>query len=212
MTSEPDRVTGSNIGLSEAELRAAFERALTAAKSVHVVGRARVDARVLALDLHLNKDGSAASTFVINGGECRIRAVAGSYYFHLSAAFVAEWLGPSGPAPQDLSPVVSRWWPATTALGNLLIEHLGHLASYDLFFRRMMADGTGNEVTAAGTALFDGERVALYVAEDGSTLHFAATGPAYLLRNTENDEQFMEFTWNQPVRVVAPEQGEGVRL
>ncbi|MFD7893739.1 hypothetical protein [Streptomyces sp. NPDC059743] len=213
MTNEPDREPGSNIGLSDAELRVAFQRAVAVGKSVRVVGSTRVDARVASLDLHLNKDGSAASTFAINGGECRVRAVAGSYYFHMSAAFVAE-LNAAG-VRQDLSALVGKWWPATSVLGNFLIGHLGYLASYDMFLRRVVADETGGDVTAAGTAFLNGERVAVYVGEDGSTYHFAATGPAYLLKGTagpENDGESTEFTWNQPLRVEVPQTTENFRF
>ncbi|MYZ38848.1 MULTISPECIES: hypothetical protein [unclassified Streptomyces] len=215
MTNEPDREPGSNIGLSDAELRVAFARAVAVGKSVRVVGSTRVDTRMVSLDLHLNKDGSAASAFAINGGECRVRAVAGSYYFHLSAAFIAEWAGTEGRSHLDLSPIVSRWWPATSALGNFLIEHLGFLASYDMFLRRVVADETGGEVTAAGTAFLNGERVAVYLGEDGSTYYFAATGLAYLLKGTaspENDGESTEFTWNQPLRVEVPQTTENFRF
>jgi len=61
-----------------------------------------------------------------------------------------------------------------------------------------------------GTSTLNGKEVAVYKGANGSVAYFAASGPAYLEKVTAEGcaTGTINFTWNQPVSVAAPQPSE----
>lgn len=66
------------------------------------------------------------------------------------------------------------------------------------------------DLTADGTATYNGKTVAVYKSPNGSIAYFDASGPAYLDKVISKgaDAGTITFTWNKPVTVVAPQPSE----
>ena len=199
--------SGSNVGLSEAELVASYLRAVQVGTAVRVIGTPIPGKGTTGFDLRLNKDGSAVSVLAPLGIDFTIRAVAGSLYLRfpdsLPDAAVAAMIGRRRIPSQSRG----KWLSATGRAGKAMARKFDRYISYDRFLRDLAEDQSGGPLTAAGAELLDGEQAARYVTANGEVHFFAATGPAYFLKGVPDPaagKATVTLTWNQPVTVTAP--------
>lgn len=220
----------SNVGLSGPQLLAAFKSAAAAGTAVHVVGQFEDAGSPYALDMNLNKSGTTAGSISQSGAAIPVRVVDDVTYIQLTPAFLKlEAQSDPSITAGVINLVQNKWISSQSSMGRQFASSLAGLTTYDSFIATLENGGgsssasTGasaspsgppaaklSDLTPAGTTTYDGKTVAVYKSPNGSTAFFDASGPAYLEKVTTRGAQSGEitFTWNKPVKVVAPQPSE----
>lgn len=227
-TSGPTSAPTSNVGLSGAQLQSAFKSAAAGASSVHVVGAFTQNGSPYTLDLNLNRNGTTSGSISQAGAAIPVRVVNGVTYIQLTPEFL-KLQAQSDPSitAAVISLMQNKWISSQSSIGQDFASSLGGLTDYNSFISTLLNGGTSgsasgsasasssppvslSDLTADGTAQYNGQTVAVYKSSDGSVAYFAATGPALPERVTAKGSEpgTITFTWNQPVTVTAPQPSE----
>lgn len=196
---------GGNVGLTQQQLLTAFNAAVAQATAVHVKGTMTTGSDKSALDLQLNKQAdSAQGTVSANGATIPIISIGGTEYVQMTDSLLKM----SGDIPAASAALMKdKWVSSKSSYGSSLTSNFAQFGSFGGFISSMTSstDGMFNGTTAAGTATYNGQTVAVYKNGDGSTAYFPPTGPAYVVAVVPpGGDGSLAFTWNQPTTVSAP--------
>lgn len=194
-----------NAGLTDSALLAAFKKAADSATAVHVKGTMKGGADTTSLDLQLNRVANTAQgTTGTQGATIPIISVGGVEYVQLTDSVIKL----SG--AETIAPLVRDTWVSSTSeVGKHMDADFKYLMSYGDFIAGITSSDSGDLTgpSAAGTATYDGQTVAVYEDDDGTEAYFAANGPAYLLAIVDSPSSgggVLTFVWNRPTTVTAP--------
>jgi hypothetical protein len=196
-----------NAGLTDSALRAAFTTASNGATAVHMKGSVAQSGQTVTLDLQLNKNDSTQGTISLGSAQLPVRAVNGVYYMQMTSSFIQYIAKQQGVSASTLSMLSNKWVSSNTSTGKSISDGFSQFMTYSAVVKGVSDNSDGDVATAAGTTTLDGQTVALYKTTKGSKLYFAATGPAYLLREDDSGSDgtgTITMTWNQPTTVSAP--------
>jgi hypothetical protein len=196
-----------NAGLGDSALRSAFSTAANGATAVHMKGSLTQNGETLGLDLQLNKNDSSQGTITIGTAQLPIKVVGGVSYLQMTPSFVELSTKQEGMSASDLAMLNNKWVSSNTSIGKSLSDGFSQFMTFSAVIKSVSDNSDGDTATAAGTTTLDGRTVALYDTTQGSKLYFAATGPAYMLREDDSGADgtgTINFTWNQPATVSAP--------
>jgi hypothetical protein len=224
----------SNVGLSGPRLLTAFKSAAASGTAVHVVGKFDEAGSPYALDMNLNKNGTTAGSISQSGAAIPVRVVDNVTYIQLTPAFL-KLEAQSNPSITAgvINLVQNKWISSQSSMGQEFASSLAGLTTYDSFIGTLENGGGSaaasasmgagasasassppaaklSDLTPAGTTTYNGKTVAVYKSPNGSTAFFDASGPAYLEKVTTEGAESGEttYTWNKPVKVVAPQPSE----
>ena len=207
--------TGSNAGLSDSALRAAFKTAVTGATAMHVTGSLAQQGQTISLDLALNKDDTSQGSIALGNAQMPIKAVGGVVYIQLSPSFIQFIATQQKVSATTLAPFANKWISSKSASGKSLADGFAQFLTFSAVATNFDNNSGSDPATAAGTKTLNGQSVAYYTTKKGSKLYFAASGPAYLLREDDSGTDgtsTLTITWNQPTTVTAPPASDLVTL
>jgi hypothetical protein len=195
-----------NVGLSDAEFRAAIAAAAAHASAVHVTGTVLAGAQSMGVDLQLNADGSSAGVVTIDGAALPMRAVGGVYYVQMTSAYISYLVAQKGANAALYAPMADKW---TTSLAGpqSMAARYAIVLDYSSFFKTVTGPDDGTPVHPAGTGVLSGRPVAVYTTALGDRFYVAASGPAYLLQADKKQAGLggsLVFTWDSHTVVKAP--------
>lgn len=205
-SASPSAAAG-NAGLSDSALRAAFTTAANGATAVHMKGSSAQGGQTVTLDLQLNKNDSSEGTISIGSAQLPIKVVNGVDYMQMTPSFVQYVAKQQGVSASALSAISGKWVSSNSSMGKSMAQSFSQFMTFSAVVKGVSDNPDKDVATAAGTTALDGQTVALYNTTKGSKLYFAATGPAYMLREDDtgsNGTGSVAFTWNQPTTVSAP--------
>jgi hypothetical protein len=214
-----------NAGLSGSQLLTAFKSAVASGTAVHVVGSIDQSGTPISLNLNLDKNGTSAGSVSQGAATVPLKVVNGVTYIQLTPTLLKQEAA-TDPAVTAgvISLIQNKWVSSQSSIGQSISSSFDPFTSYDTFLASIesgsastsatdTASGSASsapvtlgDLTAAGTASYNGGTVAVYKSSDGSTAYFAASGPAYLekVTATGSTSGTITFTWNQPVTVTPP--------
>ena len=193
----------SNVGLSDAQFRAAVAAAVAQGHAVRLTGRQHEGGLSIAIDVQLNKDGSSIGVVTLDGAELPMRAVGGVYYVQMTHGYINRLAEKN--LAWEAAPA-GKWITSQSGPDSLAADY-ATLLNYTLFFKMMTSPPDGVPVHSAGTTTLAGHTVALYTTAQGDKIYVAASGPAYPLLSEgarPNMGGNVTFTWDEPVAVAAP--------
>ena len=205
---------GSNAGLSDAALHAAFLAATKGATAMHLSGGLSQSGQNISMDLVLNKDNSSEGTIGIGNAKLPVKAIGGVDYIQLSSSFLQYIAQQQNVSTTALAPLANKWITSNSSEGKSISDAFAQFLTYSALTNQMSGNYS-DPATAAGTSTLNGQTVAYYTTKKGSKLYFAATGPAYLLQEVDSGSDgtgTLNIVWNQPIKVTAPPASEIANL
>lgn len=199
--------SGSNVGLSDSALRTAFTAATKSATAMHIAGTLSQQGQSISMDLNLNKDNTSQGTISIGTAKLQVKAVGGVDYIQLSPSFLQYIAQQEKLSASQLSAVANKWLSSNSSEGKSISQGFDQFMSFTTLTGSLSSNAASDPATAAGTKTLNGQTVAYYTTKQGSKLYFAATGPAYLLREDDSGSEgtgTVTIVWNQPTTVTAP--------
>lgn len=182
----------------------AVKAAFAAANAVHIKGTLVNSTGSLALDLQLNKDGTASGTISEGGPTIPLIAVNGKYYVQFTQALISQ--SSNAQVGQIAAALTNKWVSSDASIASSMVSGLKPLLTYDSFVSNMF--GQASEVpTLTRTDVVGNLPALVYESKDGSTVYVAKSDPHYLLRMTApaSGSGQLDFTgWNHPVPVAPP--------
>lgn len=187
--------------------------AIASATAVHIKGSIAEGKDNVALDLQLNKDGSASGTIGEGGTAIPLIVADKVYYVKFTQAVLQHLAGLS--ATSDAGKLLlDKWVPSTSKMlsGSDMVSGLKPLLDYKSLFNDMLNQAGSDAPKDAGTDTVNGTDVHVYTLADGTKLEVTSTSPYYPVRviapKSEGTGQ-LDFTgWSQPVKVSAPPASE----
>jgi hypothetical protein len=207
--------SGSNVGLSDSAIRAAFDAAVKGATAMHVTGTQAQQGQSISLDLGLNKDDSTEGTITLGTAKLPVKAVGGVVYAQMTPSFIQFIAAQQHVSAAPLAALANKWITSQSASGKSLTDGFSEFMNYSTIATNFAGSAAGDPAIAAGTTTLNGQTVAYYTTKQGSKLYFAATGPAYLLREDDSGSGgtgSITITWNQPAKVTPPPASDIVTL
>lgn len=184
----------------------------TNASAVHIKGSAVDSGSTVALDLQLNKDGSASGTIAESGTTIPLIVANKVYYVQFTKDLMSgNGIDPNSQAGQLL---LNKWVPSTSKMltGSDMVSSLKPVLDYNALLTNML-DQAGTETPKpSGTDKINGVPVEVYTMSDGTKVDVSTADPHYLIRllapKSAGPAQ-LDFTgWNQPVKITPPAQSE----
>lgn len=206
---------GSNVGLSDSAIRAAFDAAVKGATAMHVNGTQAQQGQSISLDLGLNKDNSTEGTITLGTAKLPVKAVGGVVYVQMTPSFIQFIAAQQHVSAAPLTALTNKWITSQSASGKALTDGFAEFTSFSTIATNFAGSAADDPATAAGTTTLNGQTVAYYTTKQGSKLYFAATGPAYLLREDDSGSSgtgSITIAWNQPTKVTPPSASDIVTL
>jgi len=187
--------------------------AMQGASAVHVKGSITDSGTKIAVDVQLNKDGSASGTIAAGGPNIPIVLANKVIYLQFTPDVMkANGIDAASAAGQKLA---NKWVPSTSKLmaGSNLATSVQPFLDYNQFIGALAQNMPAGALKAGKSDTIDGTPVVLYTFSDGTPADVAVSSPHYLMRmlpgGADHGSGQLDFTnWNQPVAVHAPPAGE----
>lgn len=213
----PTAVTATpNAGLTDSALRAAIKSAIAQGTAVHAKGSITQTSETFGMDLQLNRDNTSEGTIDldnvsgITGVTVPVKVVGGTTYLQMTPSLIDYMAKQAGESPMVIQSLTGKWLSSATPVGKGMESAFADLLSYSNFLKMLGSDVT-DTYHAAGTSTLNGQTGAYYTTAVGTKVYVAASGPAYVLR-ASNDEPNLkgtiDLTWNHPTTVTAPPSSE----
>jgi hypothetical protein len=189
-----------------------LKSAMQSASAVHVKGTMSDSGTNIALDVQLNKNGTASGTIGIGGPSYPI-VLANKVVYIQFTPDVLKSVGLSATSGPGTA-IVNKWVPSTSKLmaGSDLTSSVQPLLDYNQFTGSIIQNMPSGAMKPGKSDVVDGTPVMLYTMSDGTPADIATSSPHYLMRllpsPTDGAGQLDFTNWNQPVTVPAPAAGE----
>ena len=176
-----------------------MQKAVTTAKSVHVVGSGKTGGTPIALDLQLASGKGGSGHVEVGGYGFDLVRIGDKLYFKADAKALRHYAG--GVVAQLLA---DKWFEVPLSSGGF--SSFAPFTNLQQLMKQILTAAGGVEKGDEST--IDGEKaIALTDTKNGGTLYVATTGPAYPLELEagKNNTGSISFTeWDQPVTLTAP--------
>lgn len=189
-----------------------IESSASRASAVHVAGSAVDGGTSVAMDLQLNKDGSAAGTITESGTTIPLVVTDSVYYVQFTEKLMAGNGIDPGSAAGTL--LLNKWVPSTSKVlaGTDMVASLKPVLDYNSLLSNMLSQARAEVPKAAGSDTVDGTPVRVYTMSDGTKVDVATAAPHYLIRlsapRSAGPAQ-LDFTgWDRPVKIAPPPASE----
>jgi hypothetical protein len=205
--------TNTNAGSGDAmpapdKLVSTIKSAALAAKAVHIKGAFTDSGTAEALDVQLNKDGSASGTIAEGGTTIPVIVADKVYYVQFTKQLMSgNGIDPTSDAGKLL---LDKWVPSTaTMLKNSgMVDGLKQAVDFNSLVPSLFDQMNGDLPQDTGTDTVNGTPVHVYTSKDGSKADIASSSPHYLMRLSEPASEGkgqLDFTgWDKPVRIAPP--------
>ncbi|HJP73365.1 MAG TPA: hypothetical protein VJ914_03805 [Pseudonocardiaceae bacterium] len=186
--------------------------AIQSASAVHVKGTMSDSGTNVALDVQLNKDGTASGTVGIGGPNYPI-VLANKVVYIQFTPDVLKSVGLSATSGPGKT-IVNKWVPSTSKLmaNSDLASSVQPLLDYSQFTGSIVQSMPSGAMKPGKSDTVDGTPVQQYTMSDGTPADIATSSPHYLIRllpgPTDGAGQLDFTNWNQPVAVTAPSASE----
>lgn len=186
--------------------------AIQSASAVHVKGTMSDSGTNVALDVQLNKDGTASGTIGIGGPNYPIVLVNKVVYIQFTPD-VLKSVGLSATSGPGKT-IENKWVPSTSKLmaSSDLTSSVQPLLDYTQFTGSISQSMPAGAMKPGKSDTVDGTPVVQYTMSDGTPADIATSSPHYLMRllpgPTDGAGQLDFTNWNQPVTVTAPSASE----
>ncbi|HEX5404254.1 MAG TPA: hypothetical protein VFX16_18345 [Pseudonocardiaceae bacterium] len=204
----PSAASGAASMPAPGKLLATVKSAATSASAVHIKGSFTDDGDALALDVQLNKDGSASGTIGESGTNIPV-VVANKVYY---VQFTKDLMSTNGidPTSQAGQLLLNKWVPSTAKMlaGSGMVDGLKQAVDFNSLVPNLFGQLSDDPPKPAGTDTVDGIPVHVYTFSDGSKADIESAAPHYLIRLVEPasaGKGQLDFTgWDQPVKIAPP--------
>jgi hypothetical protein len=191
-----------------AKLVSTIKSAGTAATAVHIKGSFTDSGTAEALDVQLNKDGSASGTIGEGGVNIPVVVANKVYYVQFTKQLMSSnSIDPTSAAGKLL---LNKWVPSTASMlsGTGMVDGLKQAMDFNTLVPGLFGQFGTDTPKETGTDNVDGTPVHVYTFADGSKAYIGSADPHYLIRLTEPASQGkgqLDFTgWNAPTKIAAP--------
>jgi hypothetical protein len=182
---------------------------------MHVTGTQTQQGQSITLDLALNKDDTTDGSIALGSAKLPVKAVGGVVYVQMTPSFIQFMATQQKVSASALASLTDKWITSQSASGKSLTDGFSAFMTYSKIATNFAGNSSNDPATAAGTKTLNGQTAAYYTTKQGSKLYFAATGPAYLLREEDSGSGgtgSINITWNEPTKVAAPPASDIVTL
>ena len=152
---------------------------------MHIKGSFTDSGDALALDVQLNKDGSASGTIGESGTNVPVIVANKVYYVQFTKDLMSSnGISPTSQAGQLL---LNKWVPSTAKMlaGSGMVDGLKQAVDFNSLVPNLFGQLSGDTPKDSGTATVDGIPVHVYTFSDGSKADIGSASPHYLIRLSE---------------------------
>jgi hypothetical protein len=164
------------------QILAAIKSSASNASAVHIKGSAVDSGTSVALDLQLNKDGSASGTIAEAGTTIPLIVANKVYYVQFTKDLMSgNGIDPTGQAGALL---LNKWVPSTSKMlsGTDMVSSLKPVLDYNALLSNMLNQAGTDTPKATGEDTVNGSAVEVYTMSDGTKVDVTKSTPHYLVR------------------------------